>query len=123
MRAIARSNDAKMIRRRLIPTRAPALTASRHAARLYGRRTSGVRVLWVVTGFAALHTRRMPGNTGITAFVTGAAGLVGTELVKVLVARGHRVLGLTPSFEGAEDMRRAGAIPVIGDLLEAGRWQ
>jgi len=55
--------------------------------------------------------------------VTGAAGLVGTELVKVLVARGHRVLGLTPSVEAAESVCRAGATPVMGDLLEAGRWQ
>lgn len=65
----------------------------------------------------------MSGHTGITTFVTGAAGLVGTELVKVLVARGHRVLGLTKSFEAAESVRRAGALPVMGDLLEAGRWQ
>jgi nucleoside-diphosphate-sugar epimerase len=65
----------------------------------------------------------MPGNTGITTFVTGATGLVGRELVSLLVARGHRVLGLANSFEAAERVRRAGAIAVMGDLLHAGRWQ
>jgi nucleoside-diphosphate-sugar epimerase len=59
----------------------------------------------------------------MTAFVTGAAGLVGNELLKVLVARGHRVFGLAQSFDAAERVRRAGAMPVRGDLLEAGSWQ
>ena len=56
-----------------------------------------------------------------TTFVTGAAGFIGTELVKVLVARRHRVFGLTQSVEAAERVRRAGAVPVMGDLLEPGR--
>jgi nucleoside-diphosphate-sugar epimerase len=58
-----------------------------------------------------------------TAFVTGASGYFGTELVKVLVARRHRVFGLTESAEAAQRVRRAGAIPVMGDLLEPGQWQ
>jgi nucleoside-diphosphate-sugar epimerase len=58
-----------------------------------------------------------------TAFVTGAAGFIGSELVKVLVARGHRVFGLAESVEAAERVRRAGAVPVVGDLLEPGPWQ
>ncbi len=58
-----------------------------------------------------------------TAFVTGAAGFIGTELVKVLVARGHQVFGLAQSAEAAQRVRRAGAVPVMGDLLEPGRWQ
>ncbi|HVH28398.1 MAG TPA: NAD(P)-dependent oxidoreductase [Vicinamibacterales bacterium] len=60
---------------------------------------------------------------GATSFVTGAAGFIGSELVKVLVARRYRVLGLTDSVEGAERVRRAGAVPVMGDLLEPGPWQ
>ena len=56
-------------------------------------------------------------------FVTGAAGFVGTELVKVLVARGSQVFGLAQTLDAAERVRRAGATPVIGDLLEAGPWQ
>ena len=65
----------------------------------------------------------MTGHAGATAFVTGAAGFVGTELVKVLVARGHRVFGLAPSLDAAQRVRRAGAVPVIGDLREPGAWQ
>ena len=62
-------------------------------------------------------------DSGATTFVTGAAGFIGTELVKVLVARGHRVFGLTPSVEEAERVRRTGAVPIMGDLLEPGQWQ
>jgi nucleoside-diphosphate-sugar epimerase len=65
----------------------------------------------------------MAGNTRATTFVTGSDGFLGTELVKLLASRGHRVLALTPSVEGAETMRRIGAVPVIGDLLTPGRWQ
>jgi hypothetical protein len=61
--------------------------------------------------------------TGATVFVTGAAGFIGTELVKVLVARGSQVFGLAQTLVAAERVRRAGATPVIGNLLEAGPWQ
>ena len=56
-------------------------------------------------------------------FVTGAAGFVGTELVKALVARGSHVFGLAQTLDGAERVRRAGATPVIGNLLEPGQWR
>ena len=65
----------------------------------------------------------MAGNARATTFVTGSDGFLGTELVKLLVSRGHRVLALTRSVEGAETMRRMGAVPVIGDPLTPGRWQ
>ena len=71
----------------------------------------------------ARHTGCMEGNAVATAFVTGAAGFIGLELIKVLAARGHHVLGLTESEEAAQQVRRAGAVPVMGDLLEPGRWQ
>ena len=58
-----------------------------------------------------------------TTFVTGAAGFIGSELVKVLVARRHRVFGLADSVDAAERVRRAGGVPVLGDLLEPGPWQ
>ena len=57
------------------------------------------------------------------AFVTGASGFVGTELVKVLRAHGHQVLCLTGSLDAAQRARNVGATPVIGDLLQSGRWQ
>jgi nucleoside-diphosphate-sugar epimerase len=62
-------------------------------------------------------------NARPTTFVTGAAGFIGTELVKVLRARGHQVFGLAQSVEAAHRVRRAGAIAVMGDLLEPGQWQ
>jgi len=65
----------------------------------------------------------MGGTGAATTFVTGAAGYIGHELIKVLIARGHEVVGLTRSLEGAQQVRRAGAIPVMGDLLQPGRWQ
>jgi uncharacterized protein len=58
-----------------------------------------------------------------SAFVTGAGGFIGSELVKVLAARRHRVFGLTESAEAATRVRRAGGVPVMGDLLEPGPWQ
>jgi nucleoside-diphosphate-sugar epimerase len=65
----------------------------------------------------------MAGTERATTFVTGSDGFLGTELVKLLVSRGHRVLALTRSVEGAETMHRIGAMPVIGDPLTPGRWQ
>ena len=45
------------------------------------------------------------------------------ELVKVLVAEGHQVIGLTPSAEAAQRVRKAGAIAIMGDLENPGQWQ
>jgi nucleoside-diphosphate-sugar epimerase len=80
-------------------------------------------VLWVVVSPLPVHTGHMTGATAATAFVTGAAGFIGTALVRVLLAHGHEVHGLTPSAEAAQHVRRLGAVPVMGDLLEPGQWQ
>jgi uncharacterized protein len=56
-------------------------------------------------------------------FVTGADGLLGLELIRVLAGRGHQVTGLAPTVQAAEQIRRAGALPVLGDLLQPDRWQ
>lgn len=65
----------------------------------------------------------MTTGTRATAFVTGAAGFIGTGLVKALVARRHRVFGLVNSAEATARLRRAGGVPILGDLLEPGAWQ
>jgi nucleoside-diphosphate-sugar epimerase len=65
----------------------------------------------------------MATNSRATTFVTGAAGFIGSALVKILVARRHHVFALSNSVEAAERVRRAGAVPVMGDLLEPGPWQ
>ena len=71
----------------------------------------------------ASQTGNMADDARPTAFVSGADGFLGAELLKALVARGHQVLALTPSAETAQIARRSGAMPVIGDLLTPGRWQ
>jgi nucleoside-diphosphate-sugar epimerase len=65
----------------------------------------------------------MATETRASTFVTGAGGFIGSELVKALVERRHQVFALTDSIEAAERVRRAGALPVIGDLFEPGPWQ
>jgi nucleoside-diphosphate-sugar epimerase len=65
----------------------------------------------------------MAGEAGPTAFVTGAAGFIGTELVKVLVACGYQVFGLAGSAASTRHLQRAGAIAIRGDLLVPGKWQ
>ena len=82
-----------------------------------------MRALWVVAGPLTVHTGPMKGATTATIFVTGAAGFIGTALVRVLLAGGHEVYGLTPSAEAAQHVRRLGAVPVMGDLLHPGQWQ
>ena len=99
---------------------APAFMAISSYCRLYGRRTGRVRALSVVTSSARTHTHDMAGHTRAVAFITGADGFIGTELVKILVARSHQVFGLAPSVAAAQRVRRAGAVPVMGDLLVPG---
>jgi nucleoside-diphosphate-sugar epimerase len=82
-----------------------------------------VRVLSVGLAPFGPHTIHMATDTRATTFVTGATGFIGSELVKLLVARRHRVFGLADSVEAAERVRRAGAVPILGDLLEPGPWQ
>jgi nucleoside-diphosphate-sugar epimerase len=57
-----------------------------------------------------------------TAFVTGAGGFIGAELIKLLIRRGYQVFGLAHSIAGAHRVRHHGAVPVIGDLLNPGQW-
>lgn len=57
-----------------------------------------------------------------TAFVTGATGFLGRELIRVLVRRGIRVFGLASSVDAAECVRRVGGVAVRGDLLVPGQW-
>lgn len=51
-------------------------------------------------------------------FVAGATGAIGRPLVAALLARGDEVAGLTRRADGAEELRRMGARPVIADALD-----
>ena len=51
-------------------------------------------------------------------FVTGSTGWVGTEVVKDLVASGHKVSGLVRSQASADALSKAGDRPVFGSLSD-----
>jgi nucleoside-diphosphate-sugar epimerase len=52
-------------------------------------------------------------------FVAGATGALGKQLVPLLVANGHTVVGMTRTEAKREALRRAGAQPVVADALDA----
>jgi dihydroflavonol-4-reductase len=54
----------------------------------------------------------------VRAFVTGGSGVIGTALVRRLVARGDEVVALARSDEAAATLRGLGAQPARGDLLD-----
>lgn len=51
-------------------------------------------------------------------FVAGASGAIGKPAVRRLVAAGHEVTGMTRREERAEEIRAAGATPVICDVFD-----
>jgi len=55
-------------------------------------------------------------------FVTGASGYIGSAVSRRLVAKKHRVFGLTRSREHARALDAMGVIPVLGDLAGDLDW-
>jgi len=53
-------------------------------------------------------------------FLAGATGVIGRQLVPLLVAEGHDVVGTTRSPAKLDALRAAGAEPVVLDALDAG---
>ncbi|MDQ4090478.1 MAG: NAD(P)-dependent oxidoreductase [Actinomycetota bacterium] len=51
-------------------------------------------------------------------FVAGATGAIGKRLVPMLVAGGHDVVAMTRSASKVDDLRSAGAVPVVADALD-----
>lgn len=52
-------------------------------------------------------------------FLAGATGVIGMSLIPKLIASGHRVTGTTRSAERTDQLREAGAEPVVCDALDA----
>jgi nucleoside-diphosphate-sugar epimerase len=52
-------------------------------------------------------------------FVAGATGAVGKQLVPMLVANGHEVVGMTRTEAKRDQLRHVGAQPVVADALDA----
>jgi nucleoside-diphosphate-sugar epimerase len=52
-------------------------------------------------------------------FVAGASGVIGAQLVPLLVAEGHTVAGMTRSPGKADAVRALGAEPVVCDVFDA----
>jgi nucleoside-diphosphate-sugar epimerase len=50
--------------------------------------------------------------------VAGAAGVIGRQLIPLLVTAGHDVHGTTRSVERAAWLRAAGAVPVVVDVFD-----
>jgi nucleoside-diphosphate-sugar epimerase len=55
-------------------------------------------------------------------FLLGGTGFIGREFVTAGVRSGWRVRALVRTREGAAQMERLGAAPVLGDAAVAGRW-
>jgi len=55
-------------------------------------------------------------------FISGATGLVGYAVLRKLQGAGHKVKGLAQDRKAAELITRAGATPVVGDLMAPGPW-
>ncbi len=53
-----------------------------------------------------------------THLVTGASGYLGRNIVRGLLARGHKVRGLARSDASADRIRQLGAEPVRGDIMD-----
>ncbi|HTZ86428.1 MAG TPA: NAD(P)-dependent oxidoreductase [Solirubrobacteraceae bacterium] len=52
-------------------------------------------------------------------FLAGATGVIGRRLLPALIADGHEVIGMTRSPKRTEQLRAAGAEPVVADAFDA----
>jgi nucleoside-diphosphate-sugar epimerase len=59
-------------------------------------------------------------NASLSVFLTAATSSLGRETTRQLVARGHRVTGLTKGSDGAVILRKDGGLPAYSDPYRAG---
>src|SRR5262249_1170575 len=53
-------------------------------------------------------------------FLAGASGAIGRRLVPLLLQAGHKVTGTTRTAEKAHALERAGVVPAVLDMFDAG---
>jgi len=54
-------------------------------------------------------------------FIAGGTGAIGRFLVPLLASAGHKVVALTRSADRTSQLRKMGAVPVVGDVYDASR--
>jgi hypothetical protein len=57
----------------------------------------------------------------VRVFLAGASGVIGIQLLPLLVEQGHTVAAMTRSPEKAGDLQRLGGEPVVCDVFDAER--
>lgn len=55
-------------------------------------------------------------------FISGATGFIGSAVLRRLVEAGHTVKGLVQDLHHVDEVKKAGGIPVVGDLLVSAQW-
>ena len=55
-------------------------------------------------------------------FILGGTGVIGSAVVRELIARGHEVFGLARSQASAARLDQCGARPIFGDIASPERW-
>jgi nucleoside-diphosphate-sugar epimerase len=58
----------------------------------------------------------------VRVFILGGTGVIGSAVVRELIARGHDVYGLARSQASAAKLDQCGAKPIFGDLASPERW-
>lgn len=51
-------------------------------------------------------------------FLAGASGVIGVQLIPLLLQRGFRVAGMTRSAERARELEQQGAVPIVCDVYD-----
>lgn len=55
-------------------------------------------------------------------FISGATGFTGSAVLNRLARAGHKVKGLVQDTHQADEVKKAGGIPIMGDLMVPAQW-